>query len=82
MKKVKIEKEEKKTKKSTIEHFSMYKGHMMVKISGNFNKDMNLSKKKVQAILDLLPELNKFAAGYYDDQINALEEGEGITPNE
>jgi hypothetical protein len=80
MKKVKVEKEEKNHPFNIIESYSLFKGNMMVRVSGNFYKDIYLSKKKVQAILDNLSELQKFAAGEFDEEIKSLEEGEVLKP--
>ena len=80
MKKVKLDDQPAGVKENKIEHYSNFKGNFMVKISGNFYKDLNLSKKKVQAILDNIDALEKFAAGQFDEDIKALSDGEVLQP--
>lgn len=64
-----------------VEHYYKFKKAPMVKIKGNFmGGGFNLSKNKLIAVLANLEELKKFAAGTYDDKINALADDEILKP--
>ena len=75
MQKVKLNNEEKKTGNG-IEHYANYKGYPVVKFEAGFQ----MGKKKILAILNNIPELQKFAAGEFDEEIKDLEEGEVLKP--
>lgn len=62
---------------SKVESFSIYKGHPMIRFSGNFmGGGFSLSKNKVKAVLENIEEAKLFAEGKYDEQIKELGEGE------
>jgi hypothetical protein len=66
---------------SKVQHFSNYKGHPMVRISGNFmGGGFQLSKGKLIAVLANLKELKDFAEGKHDDAIANLKEDEVLKP--
>jgi hypothetical protein len=75
MKKVKVEKEEKKSDNG-IEHYSQFKNFPVVKFEAGFQ----MGKKKIAAVLANKEELQKFAAGEFDEEIKSLEEGEVLKP--
>ena len=74
MKKVKIEKEEKKAP-TEIKCYSNFRGFPMVE----FEK-FKIGKKKIAAVLANAEQLQKFVDGEFDKEILLLEEGEILEP--
>jgi hypothetical protein len=66
-----------------VKRYSRFKGQPMVHIFGNFfGGGFNLSKNKVNAVLENIDELKKFAAGEYDAQIAELADNEALEVSE
>lgn len=83
MKKVKLKMHDKKKKsfkksgKSKIDHYYVFKDAFMVRIVGNFfTGGFNLSKNKARAVLENIDEIKEFVDGNYDNDIKKLSEDE------